>query len=65
MPVDVVFGEPDSADIEAACERIARAAPHSRQHRIPGVAHMGSLDQPAASMAVLQGFLQRSSSSSA
>jgi pimeloyl-ACP methyl ester carboxylesterase len=65
MPVDVVFGELDSTDIEAACERIARAAPHSRSHRIPGAAHTANLDRPAAFAAVLADFLQRSSSSSA
>jgi pimeloyl-ACP methyl ester carboxylesterase len=65
MPVDVVFGELDSADIEGACERIARAAPDSRLHRIPGAAHTANLDRPAAFAAVLAEALQRSSNSSA
>jgi pimeloyl-ACP methyl ester carboxylesterase len=65
MPVDVVFGELDSTDIEGACERIVRAAPDARLHRIAGAAHTANLDRPAGFAAVLADFLQRSSSSSA
>ncbi len=59
MPVEVVFGELDSTDIEAACARIAAAAPHCRTHRIAGAAHAANLDQPAAFDAVLRAFLTR------
>jgi 3-oxoadipate enol-lactonase len=59
MPVDVVFGELDSTDIEGACDRIVRAAPDSRLHRIPGAAHTANLDQPAAFAAVLTAVLRR------
>jgi pimeloyl-ACP methyl ester carboxylesterase len=57
MPVDVVLGELDSADIHAAGERIATAAPDARVHRIAGAAHAVNLDQPDAFGAVLRQFL--------
>jgi pimeloyl-ACP methyl ester carboxylesterase len=58
-PVDVVFGELDSTDIEAAGTRIATVAPDGRLHRIPGAGHAVNLDQPAAFGATLRAFLAR------
>lgn len=65
MPVDVVFGELDSTDIEASCARIVAAAPNARLHRVADAAHTANLDRPTAFASLLRDFLQRSSSSSA
>ena len=57
MPVEVVLGDLDSADIVAAGERIAAAAPRGRIHRIASAGHSLNLDQPDAFAAVLAAFL--------
>ena len=59
MPVDVVLGELDSADIVAASERIAAAVPGARVDTIIGAGHAANLEQPDAFGVVLRDFLDR------
>ena len=57
MPVDVVVGDLDSADITAAGERIVTAARDSRVDTIVAATHVLNLDQPEAFGVVLRKFV--------
>jgi len=57
MPVNIVLGDLDSADILTASERIAAAVRGARVDTILGAGHAVNLDQPDAFGVVLRDFL--------
>ncbi|HTP99672.1 MAG TPA: alpha/beta hydrolase [Casimicrobiaceae bacterium] len=57
-PALVVWGDLDFPNIGAACEHLAAALPRARALRLPNVAHLPSLEAPAAFNAALLDFLR-------
>lgn len=58
-PVLVVDGDLDLEDIGLAAELLAARLPIAEHVRMPGVAHLPALEQPAAVAALLRDFLTR------
>ena len=59
MPVLVVVGVDDVADMHAIAERLERELPNARREVIPGAAHLPSLERPAEFDRVVLPFLER------
>jgi 3-oxoadipate enol-lactonase len=60
QPALVLAGELDHPDIRAIADRLERTLPNAAAARIPGAAHLPSLEQPAAFEALAAPFLARS-----
>ena len=58
VPVLLVVGDEDAADIRAIAERLARELPDARLVRIPEAAHLPSLERPAEFDALVVPFLE-------
>jgi pimeloyl-ACP methyl ester carboxylesterase len=57
MPVLVVWGDLDFEHIQRRSAHIAATAPKAQSFLMPGTAHLPNLEQPAAFIARLKGFL--------
>lgn len=58
VPTLVLAGEHDAPDVHAFAGAIAGGVPHARREIVEGAGHTPYLEQPAAFVAMLLGFLQ-------
>lgn len=65
VPTLVVWGDLDFPHLCARCEHLATAIPHARAVTLQGMAHLPSLEAPAAFDAVLMPFLREVRASAA
>ena len=57
VPTLVVWGDRDTADTKAACERIVAGIPGARRVVVPGVAHMVNMERPEEFARLVLDFL--------